>query len=589
MSNKQIAKLLRDVAAAYSIKSEGKYRFQILAYRKAADSIEDMSQEVVDLAREGGLSGIPGVGASIKGHLEELVTTGKVKHFEWVLKDTSQAVYTLLELPTFGAKKAYKLVEALNLDSAETAIEDLEKAALAGKIAKIPSFGEKSQQDILRAIDDYRKGKGKITRMVLPVAAQVADRMIKFIKEDHQTDKAVTLGSLRRRKETVGDVDIAVTSHNPQKTIDHFIDYPYKERVIEKGTITASLLVSGGKQVDLMVLPPDSFGSLLQHFTGSKDHNVHLREIAIKKGFSLSEKGIKIKSGKKETMKKFASEEEFYEFLGMDWVPPEIRENTGEIELSQQHSLPKLVELKDIKGDLHIHSAFPIEPSHDMGGTTIEEHVVEALKLGYEYIGFSEHNPSVSKHKPSQIVDLIKKRNEEIDLVNDRHKKITAIKLMETDILANGQLAVPEEGLNQLDGTIVSIHSGFSTNATDITKRILSGLAHPKAKILAHPTGRLLNARAGYNPDFEKIFDFALKNNKAIEINAWPQRLDLPDELVRQAVELGVKMVIDTDSHALQHMKLMEYGVSVARRGWATKKDILNTLSVDDFLTWLKT
>lgn len=584
MSNKQLAKLLRQVAASYTIKNENKFRFQILAYQKAADSIENSSSEIIDLARENMLDTIPGIGSSIKGHIEEIIKKGRSSHFDWATKDIPKSVFVLLDIPSFGPKKAYKLVEALHLTNEKTVINDLEKAAKKGKISPIPGFGEKSEQDILRAIGEFRQGKGKTTRMVLPVAGETGERMISYLKKDPNVDEAQALGSLRRMKDTVGDVDIAVSSNKPLKAISHFTSYPYKERVIERGTTTASILISGGKQIDLMIMPPDSFGSLLQHFTGSKDHNVHLREIALKKGMSLSEYGIKVK-GK---IKKFKTEEDFYKELGMAWIPPEIREDKGEIEKALAHRLPHLVELTDIKGDLHIHSSFPIEPSHDMGKTSIEEMVVNAIKLGYEYIGFSEHNPSISKHSPQQILSLIKKRNEEIDILADRYKKIKILKLLEVDILSNGKLAIPDKSLDELDACLVSIHSGFSMNSLDITKRILAGLSHPKAKILSHPTGRLLGSREGYKPDFEKIFEFAKKQNKAIEINAWPPRLDLPDVLVKEAVEKGVKMVVNTDSHAAAHMALMKYGVAVARRGWAEKGDILNTLPYNKFALWIR-
>jgi len=266
--------------------------------------------------------------------------------------------------------------------------------------------------------------------------------------------------------------------------------------------------------------------------------------------------------------------------------PPEIREDNGEIELAIAGKLPKLVELKDIKGDFHIHSSFPIEPSHDLGKNSISEMLQKAQALGYEYLGFSEHNPSISKHTDRQIVDLIKKRNEEIDILKEK-SDVSIFKLMETDILPNGKLALPDEALDQLDGTIVSIHSVFKMDKTEMTKRVLSGLSHPSAKILAHPTGRLLNERYGYDLDFEQIFEFCKKNNKALEINGYPNRLDLTDTLVRQAVDSGVKLTIDTDSHASYQMEMMRYGVAIARRGWAKKDDIINCMSYNDVKSWL--
>jgi len=588
MSNQEVARLFRNVAAAYSIKDAKKFYFQILAYQKASETIEDTTSELKDLYKEGKLDSLPGIGVTIKSRLEELFKKGHVAHFDLVFKGIPASVFTLINIPSIGPKKAYKLTTTLSLNNPETIIKDLIAMAKNHEIAKIPTFGEKSEQDIVRALLEYKEGKGKITRMVLPYAGEIAEKLLTYLRKSPAIIKAVTLGSLRRMMSTVGDIDIAAATDNPEEAIEHFVSYPYKDRVIEKGTATASILTSGGAQIDLMVQSIDGFGALLQHFTGSKDHNVHLREYALKKGLSLSEKGMEdLKKGSK--LRQFDSEEKFYEALGLSWVPPEIREDKGEIELAIEHKLPKLVELPDIKGDLHIHSKFPIESSHDLGLTSIKKMAEYAKKLNYEYVGFSEHNPSISKHTTNQIYSLISGRNDEIDQIKSGTKGVRIIKLLEIDILGNGKLAVDDRSMDLLDGAIVSIHSSFATDKKEMTKRVLSGLSHPKAKILAHPTGRLLNERTGYNLDFDQIFDFCKKNNKALEINSWPQRLDLPDALIKEAVDNGVKLVINTDSHAVHQMNLMKYGVAMARRGWAKKSDIINTLGCNDFIKWLKT
>jgi len=339
--------------------------------------------------------------------------------------------------------------------------------------------------------------------------------------------------------------------------------------------------------VDLMVQDPDSFGSLLQHFTGSKYHNVALREFALKKGMSLSEYGVKVRIGKKQELKKFKTEKDFYQFLGLDWIIPEMRENKGEIELAIKHNLPKIVELKDIRGDLHIHSSYPIEPSHDLGKDTMQQMLGKSRSLGYDYIAFSEHNPGITNHSKNQIYSILAKRSEYIEQLKESNKGIRIINLLEVDILPSGELAMDDKSLDYVEAAIVSVHSVFSTPRQKMTKRVLRGLSNPKAKILAHPSGRLINQREEYELDWDEIFDFALKHNKAIEINAWPTRLDLTDTLVDQARKMGVKFVIDTDSHASYQMDNMFYGVSVARRGWCTKKDILNTLPYEQFYKWL--
>ena len=583
MNNKEIANLLRQVAASYSIKNEAKFRFQIIAYQNAADSIEGLTTELKDLYKEGSLESVPGVGPTIKGRLEELFKTGKVKHFEEVMKGIPPSVFVFMQIPSLGPKKAFRLATHFKLNNPETAIGRLEELAKNGEIETLEGFGEKSQADILRAISEFREGKGKTTKMLLPYASDLSEQIIEYLKKSKAVKEVQTLGSLRRMKPLVGDIDIAGTSDDPKEVAEHFTKYPRTERVIEKGPTTASILTTGGNQVDLMVLAPGQWGSLLQHFTGSKDHNVSLREYALKKGLSLSEKGIKnLKTGKTQ---EFKTEKEFYKALGLDWIPPEIREDLGEIELAQKHKLPALVELSDIKGDFHLHSNFPIEPSHDLGKNSIEEMIKKAKDLGYEFLGFSEHNPSQAKHTEQQIIDLIKKRNAEIEKKGQKNG-IRIFKLMETDILPNGELALPQEALDLLDATIVSIHSVFKLDKKEMTKRVINGLSHPKAKILAHPTGRLLNERLGYDLDFDEIFEFCKENNKALEINAYPNRLDLYDELIKKAVQSGVNMTINTDSHASFQMELMPYGVAQARRGWATTDDIVNCMSYNEVVKW---
>ncbi len=589
MTNNEISKLLKNVAAAYSIKDEKKYRFQLLAYEKAAESIENLPTELNDLYKENKLKGIPGVGPTIQSRLEELFQTGKVSHFEEVMKDIPQAVFPLLDIPSFGPKKAYRLVTEFKLNKPDTVIDDLTKVAKSGKIASLAGFGEKSQSDILRAFAEYKLGKGKTTRMALPFANELAQIIITYLRKSPAVVDAQPLGSLRRRRETIGDIDIAVATNKPQEVIDHFVAYPRKERIIEKGERSSSLLVSGGKQVDLMAIPPDGFGSLLQHFTGSKAHNVHLREYALSIGLSVSDFGIKKKGDENSQYKKFKTEESFYKALGMQWVPPEMREDTGEIELALKNNLPKIIELSDIKGDFHLHSSFPIEESHDPGQNSMEEMIEKAIKLGYIYLGFSEHNPSISQHTETEILKLLEKRYKHIEQLRNKYKKrLHIFSLLETDILANGNLAIPNSAFDYLDGTIASIHSSFTMTREAMTKRVLSGLSHPKTKIFAHPTARLINQRPSIDLDWEKIFTFCKEHNKALEINAAPQRLDLTDILAREAVKREIKMIINTDSHATDQMDLMQYGVTVARRGWATKRDILNAMEYNQLKLWFE-
>ena len=587
MSNQEIVKLLRNVAASYAIKDEKKFHFQIIAYQKAADTISNLTEELNDYYQNDRLKDLPGIGNTIKSHLVELFKKGKVSHFEWVLKGIPQSVFVLMDIPSFGPKKSYKLVKEFKLNNPQTVIEDLEKIARKGKIATLEGFGEKSQADILRSISEYKEGKGKTTKMPLPYAFEIAEKILLYLRKFPEIEKAEALGSLRRRAATVGDIDIAACGKNSRHIIDYFTKYPSTERIIEKGDISASIMVSGGKQIDLLVQPPESFGSLLQHFTGSKNHNIALREFALKKGLSLSEYGIKnIITG---TTDKYSSEDKFYNAIGLQWIPPELRENKGEIEASQKNNLPNLVELSDLKGDLHIHSNYPIEPSHDLGTDDMQTMLNKAKDLNYNYLGFSEHNPSISKHTNQKIYEILKKRDEYINQLQSNTKDVRIIKLLEVDILPNGNLAIDNRTLNLLDAAIVSIHSVFSMHKDEMTMRVISGLSHKKAKILAHPTGRLLNERPGFELDWEKLFEFCKKFNKALEINSWPGRLDLPDNIIKLAVDNNLKMVINSDSHNVEQMSLQKYGVFMARRGWAEKDDILNTLSYNKFSEWLKT
>jgi len=600
ISNKEIADLLRKVAAAYTIKDENKYKFQIIAYQRAADSIEHSSSEVKDLWDEGKISEMAGIGPSIEAHLDELFKKGKVKHFQEIFKGLPEAMFEMLKIPGVGPKTAFKLCKKLKIYQKKGAILKLEEAIKLGKVRDIEGFGEVSEEKILKGIQELAR---KTERILLPIASKIALEVINYLKENKSVLRADPLGSLRRQCSTIGDIDIAVASDNPKQVIEHFKKFPNKVRMLEAGERTASLIHTRGYQIDLMIQPPSAYGALLQHFTGSKHHNIKLREIALKKGYSLSEYGIRpVKKGEKleigsekeerpqGKLIEFATEEEFYKFLGMDWIPPELREDTGEIEASLSKTLPKLVETKDIKGDLHLHSNFSIEPSHDIGENSPEKIIQKAASLGYEYVAFTEHNPSVSQHSISQILTLLRRKKEYIEQLNIsriNNLSIKAINSLEIDIKPDGSLAIPEEGFKFLDFAIVSVHSSFIMDKKRMTERILKALSYPKAKILGHPTGRKLNEREAYEADWEKIFQFCKQNNKFLEISAYPDRLDLPDFLVKEAAKVGVKMVISTDSHKVSQMDFMPFGVAVARRGWATKEVILNSLPFEKIKKFL--
>ncbi len=578
LTNPQIAELLRAIAASYLLKDADKNKFRIIAYQRAADAVEHATSELKDLWDDGKLKDVPGIGESISAHLDELFRTGTSKHFEAVMKGLPPAIFELMEVPGIGAKTAFKLVKELKIRS----IGELEKAAKQGKISGLEGFGEESQADIVKSIEET---KGRTKRQLLPYASQIADSVIEWLKKDKSVKEADPLGSLRRRAATVGDIDIAVASDKPEEAIKHFTSYPKATRTLEKGDRTASIVLPGDVQVDLMVQPQGTYGALLQHFTGSKHHNIALREYAIKHGMSLSEYGIK-RRGK---LTKYPTEETFYKSMGMDWIPPELREDSGEIEAALNHKLPDLVEKEDIKADLQIHSSFDIETSHDIGESTMEEIVDKANGIGYTYLAFTEHNPSKSKHNEVQVLDILKRKREAIDKLNYsivKSKKGSIQKVfnsLEIDILPEGGLPVPENGLETLDFALVSIHSSFRLSRDSMTKRVILALDHPKVKIFAHPTARKLNEREGVELNWPAIFDFCKKNDKWLEINADPARLDLPDTLVKEAVKASVKLCLGTDAHHKDGLDNMQLGVSVARRGWATKQDIVNSRGLKEF------
>jgi len=571
LTNLQIAELLRDVAAAYQYKDQNKYKFQIIAYERAADAVEHATSELKDLWDDGKLEEVPGVGPSIAEHLDEIFRTGKSKHFESLMKEIPKEAFKLMELPGIGIKTAMKLI----------------------KEAPRKEINEKLKEV------EVKEKKGK--RHLLPYAAMIASELMNYLLKCNVVKRVDPLGSLRRQASTIGDIDLAVATDNSPEVLEYFTKYPKSVKTIEKGDHTSSILLPGGVQVDLMTQPVESYGSLLQHFTGSKHHNIALREYALKKGLSLSEYGIRKSQEPNSKIEKFDNEKKFYNFLKLDYIEPELREDAGEIEAARDHTLPVLVELKDVKADLQIHSDFDIETSHDLGENSMKEIVKKGNELGYEYLAFTEHNPSQKGHTDQQIVDILKRKQYVVEQLNYSFKNRRAasndkntntvqhvFNSLEIDMKPDGSLPVPDAGLSTLDFALVSIHSNFDLPRDLQTKRVLSALSHPKARIFAHPTGRKLNEREGAELNWPEIFDFCLKNNKWIEINCDPMRLDLPDTLVREAVKLGVKLTFGTDAHNIDGMNNMMFGVSVARRGWCEVRDIINTRSLKEFEELLK-
>ena len=478
-----------------------------------------------------------------------------------------------MEIRGLGAKRVKKLSDTLEIRT----LKDLKKAVNAHKIRELEGFGEKTEENLSRAIRTYEKSHA---RMPLGKAMTLAEELVSTLKTElgekgkgkvskADLSKLTFTGSLRRMKETIGDIDILAEAENEEakRIMDTFVSLPGVHQVVSKGSTKSSVILKEGVNVDLRVVPPESYGAALQYFTGSKEHNIELRNIALRKGLKLSEYGLFGKKSGKQVAGK--SEEEIYEKLGLAYIPPELRENRGELKAASKDELPKLVEAGDIRGDLHVHT------DYSEGADSLKTMVSEAEALGYEYIAITDHSRS-QRVASGMDVEALKAQGKEIDRLAKRFK-IKILKSSEVDILKDGSLDYPEEVLKELDIVVGAVHSGFSASRKEMTERISLALENKYLDILAHPSGRLLGKREPYTVDFEKIFEIAADNGKIMEINSQPSRLDLNDELVLQAKEFGLKFSISTDSHSVPELAFMRYGLGQARRGWLEKEDVINT------------
>lgn len=566
MKNKELASLLYDIADILELEGvEWKPR----AYRRAAQGIESLTEDIEKIYKSKGIKGlkeIPGVGEAIAKHIEEYLLKGKVRKWENLKRKVPPGLKDLMEISSLGPKKAIMLYKELNIKN----ISDLKKALQQHKIAKLEGFGEKSEENILKGLEFFEKSKErKLLGEVLPIA----EELVRKLKEFKYINKITYAGSLRRMKETIGDIDLLATSSNPKKVMEFFTSLPEVKRVLAKGMTKSMVILDSGIQADLRVLKNEEYGAALQYFTGNKEHNIKLREIAIKKGYKLNEYGL-FKDKKRIAGR---TEKEIYEKLGLKFIPPELRHNTGEIEAAIKGELPKLVKIGDIKGDLHVHSKY------SDGSDEIEKIVKEAKSLGYEYIAITDHSKSRAiAHGLNE--ERLREQWKEIDRINKKQKKegrkIMVLKGTECDILSDGSLDYKDSILRKFDIVVGSIHSGFKSSKREMTERICKALENKYLTILGHPTGRLINTRPAYEVDLEQVFEVAKEKKKFLEVNAFPSRLDLKDVYIRTALNIGCKISLGTDSHSFYHLYFMKYGVAQARRGWAEKKDVLNTLSL---------
>ena len=558
MKNQEIANAFRQIAEILEIKGENVFR--IHAYERAAQNIESIPEDIEVFVKEDRLTSIPGIGKDLEDKIKEMVSTDRLKFLEDLKKEIPAGLLDMLDIPGIGPKTAKLLYEKLGIRD----VVMLERMAHAGRIKELPGIKEKTEENILRGIELFKRGRD---RMDIKTAVDVADSIISQLKRVKGVTKINPAGSLRRMKDTVRDVDILVSSREPKEAMDTFIKLSEIKDVLAKGPTKLSVVTEEGIQVDVRVMESVSYGAALLYFTGSKAHNIKLRQLAIKNGLKLNEYGL-FKNKKKVAGK---TEKKMYEILGLSYIVPELREDRGEVEAASEGKLPDLVGLDDIKGDLHVHSNW------SDGGSSIEEVVVRAKKLGYEYIAITDHSQGL-KIAGGLDRSALKEKRKEIERLRKRYKGIDILYGAEVDIDSDGNLDYPDDILKEMDIVIGAIHSGFKQPKEKLTRRIIKACQNKFVQVIAHPTGKLRGAREEYEIDLEEFFKVAREEGTALEVNSFPQRLDLNDIHCRMAKDFGVKLAINTDAHIAEQLELMKFGVAVARRGWIEKADVLNTL-----------
>lgn len=573
-SNAEIAKLLSNMAVFHEM--EG-VQFKPRAYERAAGAIETLDETVADVFARGGrkaLEDIPGVGPGIAAHLEEMLATGTFTEYEQIRKRIPVNVEELNPIEGLGPKMIKLLYQKLRIKN----IKDLEAAARAGKIRKLPHFGVKSEEKILKGIEFLKKSKGRyLLGTIQPTVQDMEERLRKL----PDVGQVTTAGSYRRWQETVGDIDILVTAKNAEPVIEAFVKFPEVEHVFARGKDKVNVRLREGIDADIRVLAPAEYGSALQYFTGDKMHNIETRKIAIKKGYKLSEyglfKGKKLIAGK--------TEEEVYAKLGLDWIPPELRTASGEIEAARDHKLPNLIPFGSIRGDCQV------QTSWTDGSHSIEEMAIAAIKHNLEYMVVTDHTRTLAMTGGLDEKKLAK-QGKEIDQLNStfniQHSKFKILKGAEINILKDGSLDIADSTLKTLDVVAASVHSLFGMSEAAMTERIIRAMKNKCVNIIFHPTGRKIGSREPYQLDIMKVLRAAKEYGVAMEVNAYPDRLDLRDAHIRDAVKLGVKLVVDSDAHSPHHFQYLDLGIAQVRRGWGEKSDVLNTKSADELLKALK-
>lgn len=571
--NNKIADIFREIAKILEILDEN--RFRIRAYERAAENIENLGEDLERLLEDDALTIIPGVGKDLEAKIKEIVHRGTCKYYQQLKKEIPQGVLSMLDIPGLGPKTVKRIFQELRI----VTIAQLEKAAKSGKLQVLEGIKERTEKNILDGINLLRK-QGK--RMLLIDAQILAENIVNALKQVTVVRQIEAAGSLRRKKETVGDIDILVASSTPKEVITSFVNLPIVDKVLMQGETKASILTKEDLvQVDLRVVEEKSFGAALLYFTGSKDFNIKLRQVAIKEDYKVSEYGV-FKVGKeKETYLAGKTEEEVFLKLGMDYVEPELREDRGEVEAALQKKLPKLVKLEDVKGDLHLHS------SYSDGKASILEIANEVLKFGYVYVAVTDHSKRLTVAgglSEKQVYQKI----EEIKQLNRQFQNLRIFCGVEVEVFSDGTLDYSDELLSEFDVVVAAVHIGLKQSKKMMTKRMVKACENKHVNIIAHPTGRLWGVRESYQIDFSEVFKAAKNNCVALEINCHPHRLDLNDHLAQAAAKAGVKIALGSDAHSLTALKMIEQGINVARRAWLTKKDVINCLSLKEILAWLK-
>lgn len=560
MQNPDIADIFDEVADLLDIQG---VEWKPKAYRRASINIRNYSEPLEKVYKDQGIKGlkeVPGVGENIAIKIEEIIKTGKLNYLANLKKQIPEAIEELMQIQSIGPKTAKKIYDKFKIKD----LAQLKKIIEQGKLRKVKGFGEKKEKDILQGIEhEAVRGQRHLLGDVLPIAEDLKETL----KKSRFVKRVFIAGSLARMKETIGDIDILAVSSSPKKVMDYFTRLKDVKEILAKGDTKSSVILQNGIQVDLRIVEERSFGSAVQYFVGSKEHNIRLRQIAIKKGLKLSEYGLF--KGNKQIAGK--DESEIYKKLGMKWIPYEIREDRGEIQASMKNKLPSLIGLKDIKGDFHCHTTY------SDGSASVQEMAKAGIDTGYEYMAITDHSQNIKIAHGTTDKERLK-QFKEIDKFNKSHPRFKILKGIEADILKDGSLDCSKALLKELDLVIASIHSGFKQDKNTTTKRILKAMDNPYMTILGHPTARLIFEREPLNLDIEKIIDKAKERGIVLEINAHPARLDLNDINARLAKEKGVMMAIDTDSHSTDSLNFMQFGIGVARRAWCEKKDILNTM-----------